>query len=60
MDKIVNAICEKIQVSNDLLPLLIAFIVVVGTFFVRVFEDLLENAESEYPTCKVKLSNKRT
>lgn len=60
MNKIVDTICEKIQISNDLLPLIIAFIVVVRTFFVGVFEDLLENEESEYSTCKVELSNKRT
>ena len=53
MNKIVNAIGQKVEVANYLFSLLIAFVVVVGrTFFVRVFKYLLKDQKGQDSTCR--------
>ena len=58
MNEIVNAVGEEVQITNDFLSLLVAVVVVVvRTFFVRVFKYFFKNQKCENSTCKYIIYN---
>ena len=51
VDEIVNAVGEKVQITNDFLSLFVALVVVMRTFFVRVFKYFFKNQKRQNSTC---------